>query len=189
MKRKQLLDAVCVFLDRLTSELNSGWLHLRFVVGEVTTEQALLAVLWFSPANQHFTISPLLHAHLSPPHEVFDSPEQTARNHTLDPKLGPSFLSRSQSKWSLLLRSLTLQTRDTSLQCNSSEKIRVKFRLVPTRKESYRRTLLSSDTKSRAVAARFPFRPISYSSDGVDEQMSEELREHNRLRGCMSVVQ
>jgi hypothetical protein len=38
------------------------------------------------------TISPLLHTHLSPPHEVCDSRDQAAHYHTLGPKLGSSFL-------------------------------------------------------------------------------------------------
>jgi hypothetical protein len=44
-----------------------------------------------SPAN---TIPPLLHIHLSPPHEVCDSPDQSAYYHHLGPKSGASFLTR-----------------------------------------------------------------------------------------------
>jgi hypothetical protein len=39
-------------------------------------------------------IPPLLHTHLSPPHEVRDSPDQTAHYHTLGPKLGASSLTQ-----------------------------------------------------------------------------------------------
>jgi hypothetical protein len=38
-------------------------------------------------------ILPLLHTHLSPPHEVCDSLDQTAHYHTLGPKLGASSLT------------------------------------------------------------------------------------------------
>jgi hypothetical protein len=39
-------------------------------------------------------IPPLLHTHLSPPHEMCDSPDQVAHNHKLGPKLGASSLIR-----------------------------------------------------------------------------------------------
>jgi hypothetical protein len=42
------------------------------------------------PAN---IIPPLLHIHVSPPHEVCDSSDQAAHYHHLDPKLGASFLT------------------------------------------------------------------------------------------------
>jgi hypothetical protein len=47
------------------------------------------------------TIPPLLHTHLSPPHEVSDSPDQAAHYHTAGTKLGASSvttLSWSRSK-------------------------------------------------------------------------------------------
>jgi hypothetical protein len=40
------------------------------------------------------TISPFLHTHLSPPHEVCDSPDQAAHYHTLGAKLGASSLTQ-----------------------------------------------------------------------------------------------
>jgi hypothetical protein len=40
------------------------------------------------PCRYHYTISPLRHSHLSPPHEVCDSADQAAHYHTLGPKLG-----------------------------------------------------------------------------------------------------
>jgi hypothetical protein len=45
----------------------------------------------FFPTN---IIPPLLHIHLSPPHEVCDSSDQAAHYHHLGPKLGASFLTR-----------------------------------------------------------------------------------------------
>jgi hypothetical protein len=44
-----------------------------------------------SPEN---IIPPLLHIHLSPPHEVSDSSDQAAHYHNLGPKLGASLLIR-----------------------------------------------------------------------------------------------
>jgi hypothetical protein len=44
-----------------------------------------------SPAN---IIPPLLHIHLSPPHEVCDRSDQAAHYHNLGPKLGASLLTR-----------------------------------------------------------------------------------------------
>jgi hypothetical protein len=44
-----------------------------------------------SPDN---IIPPLLHIHLSPPHEVCDCPDQAAHYHNLGPKLGASLLTR-----------------------------------------------------------------------------------------------
>jgi hypothetical protein len=44
-----------------------------------------------SPAN---IILPLLHIHLSPPHEVCDRSDQAAHYHNLGPKLGASLLTR-----------------------------------------------------------------------------------------------
>jgi hypothetical protein len=61
-----------------------------FVVGKVALGQVFLRVLRFSPAN---IMPPLLHIHLSPPHEVCDSSDQAATYHHLGPKLGASFLT------------------------------------------------------------------------------------------------
>jgi hypothetical protein len=51
----------------------------------------------FSPSTSVFPVSiipPLLHIHLSPPHEACDSSDQAGRYHHLGPKLGASFLTR-----------------------------------------------------------------------------------------------
>jgi hypothetical protein len=66
-------------------------IHVVFVVDKVGLGQVSLRVLRFSPAN---IIPPLLHIHLSPPHEVCDSSYQAAHYHQLGPKLGASFLTR-----------------------------------------------------------------------------------------------
>jgi hypothetical protein len=73
--------------------MDAGFLQRRpgFVVDEVTLEQVFLRVLWFPLI---IIIPPLLHTHLSPPHEVCDSPDQAAHYHTLSPKLGASSLIR-----------------------------------------------------------------------------------------------
>jgi branched-subunit amino acid transport protein len=55
-----------------------------FVVDKVALGQVFLRVLRFSPAN---IIPPLLHIHLSLPHEVCDSSDQAAHYHHLGPKL------------------------------------------------------------------------------------------------------
>jgi hypothetical protein len=62
-----------------------------FVVYKVALGQIFLRVFQFSPAN---IIPPLLHIHLSPPHEVCDSSDQAAHYHHLGPKLEASFLAR-----------------------------------------------------------------------------------------------
>jgi hypothetical protein len=62
-----------------------------FVVDKVALGQVFLRVLQFSPAN---IIPPLLHIHLSLPHEVRDSSNQAAHYHHLGSKLGASFLTR-----------------------------------------------------------------------------------------------
>jgi hypothetical protein len=59
----------------------------RFVLDEVALQQVFLRVLLFPPL---IIIPPLLHTHLSPPHEVCDSPVQAANYHTLGTKLGAS---------------------------------------------------------------------------------------------------
>jgi hypothetical protein len=51
----------------------------------------------FSPScsvSPAIIIPPLLHIHLSPPHQVCDSSDQAAQYHHLGPKLGASFLAR-----------------------------------------------------------------------------------------------
>jgi hypothetical protein len=51
----------------------------------------------FAPSSSVFPVTiipPLLHAHLSPPHEVCDSSDQAAYNRILGPKLGASSLTR-----------------------------------------------------------------------------------------------
>jgi hypothetical protein len=68
-----------------------GSRHVGFMVDKVALGQVFLRVLRFYPAN---IIPPLLHIHLSPPHEVSDSSEQAAHYHHLGPKLGASFLTR-----------------------------------------------------------------------------------------------
>jgi hypothetical protein len=80
------------WLKRLSAGL-SPWrpgfapesVHLGFVVDKVELAQVFLRVLRFSPVS---IIPPLLHTHLSPPHEVCQSPDQAEYCHTLDPKLG-----------------------------------------------------------------------------------------------------
>jgi hypothetical protein len=41
-----------------------------------------------------YIIPPLLHIHLSPPHEVCDRSDQAAHHHNLSPQLGASLLTR-----------------------------------------------------------------------------------------------
>jgi hypothetical protein len=78
------------WLKRLVDGLSSwrpGSIHLGFVVDKVALGQGFLRVLQFSPAN---IIPPLLHMHLSPPHEVCDSSDQASggiRGFTSDPAL------------------------------------------------------------------------------------------------------
>jgi hypothetical protein len=62
-----------------------------FVVDKVALGQVYLRVLRFYPAN---IIPPLLHIHLSLPHEVCDSSDQAAHYHNLGSKLGASFLTQ-----------------------------------------------------------------------------------------------
>jgi hypothetical protein len=82
------------WLNRLVagvSLLRPGSIHVGFVVDKVAPGQVFLRVLRFSPVN---IIPPLLHIHLSPPHEVCYSSDQAAQYHNLGPKLGASFLTR-----------------------------------------------------------------------------------------------
>jgi hypothetical protein len=67
-----------------------GSIHVGFVVDRVALWQVFLRVLRFTAAN---IIPPLLHIHLSPPHEVCESSDQAAHYHHLGPKLGASFLT------------------------------------------------------------------------------------------------
>jgi hypothetical protein len=51
----------------------------------------------FSPSSSVSPVSiipPLLHIHLSPPHEVCDCSDQAAHYHNFGPKLGASLLTR-----------------------------------------------------------------------------------------------
>jgi hypothetical protein len=73
------------------SGFTPGSVHMGFVVDKVALRKAFLRVLLFSPVS---IISPLLIIHLSPPHEVCDSPDQVAHYHNLGPKLGASSLTR-----------------------------------------------------------------------------------------------
>jgi hypothetical protein len=57
---------------------------VRFLVDEV----ALDDIFEFFGLLPLITIPPLLHTHLSPPHEVCDSPDQAAHYQTLGPKSG-----------------------------------------------------------------------------------------------------
>jgi hypothetical protein len=64
---------------------------MGFVVDKVALGQVFLRVIRFSSVN---IIPPLLHIHLSPPHEVCDCSDKAAHYHHLGPKLGASFLIR-----------------------------------------------------------------------------------------------
>jgi hypothetical protein len=65
--------------------------HVGFVVDKVAMGQVSLRVLRFSPVH---ISPPLLHTHLSPPHEMCHSPDQAVLYHALGPKLGASSLTR-----------------------------------------------------------------------------------------------
>jgi hypothetical protein len=82
------------WLKRLVAGLSPrtpGLIHMGFVVDKVALGQVFLRVLRFSPVS---IIPPLLHIHLSTPHEVCDSSDQTAHYHHLGPKLGALSLTR-----------------------------------------------------------------------------------------------
>jgi hypothetical protein len=79
----RLLSAHTRLQPQLTSSDIRGGRH--------GTEAGFLRVLWFPPL---IIIPPLLHTHLSPPHEMCDSPDQAAHYHTLGTKLGASSLTR-----------------------------------------------------------------------------------------------
>jgi hypothetical protein len=74
-----------------------------------------LRVIRFSPVNIN---PPLLHTHLSPPHQVCDSPDQAAHYHTLSTKLGAScltwHLSRTEERSISLIFSNALKNRVSS---------------------------------------------------------------------------
>jgi hypothetical protein len=61
-----------------------------FVVDKVALGSLSPSTL-VSPAN---IIPPLLHIHLSPPHEACDCSDQAAHYHNLGPKVGASLLTR-----------------------------------------------------------------------------------------------
>jgi hypothetical protein len=82
------------WLKRLVAGLSQwapGSIRVRFVVDKVVVGQVFLLSSLVSPAN---IIPPLLHIHLSPPHEVCDSSDQAAHYYHLGPKLGASFLTQ-----------------------------------------------------------------------------------------------
>jgi hypothetical protein len=70
-----------------------GLVHVEFVEDKMALGQIFLRLFGFPLSIYHYT-TPLLHAHLSPPHEVCDSSDQTAQYHHLGPKLGASPLTR-----------------------------------------------------------------------------------------------
>jgi len=61
---------------------------------------------WDRFYSDFFVPCTLLHTHLSPPHEVCDSPDQAAHYHTLGSKFGASSLTGT---WSLSKRSLVIR--------------------------------------------------------------------------------
>jgi hypothetical protein len=67
-----------------------GSIHVGFVVDKVALGRFSPSTS-VSPAN---IIPPLLHIHLSPPHEVCDCSAQAAHYHNLGPKLRASLLTR-----------------------------------------------------------------------------------------------
>jgi hypothetical protein len=81
------------WLKRLVAGLSPrrpGSVHVGFVVDTVALGRFSPSTS-VSPAN---IIPPLLHIHLSPPHEVCDRSDQAARYHNLGPQLGASLLTR-----------------------------------------------------------------------------------------------
>jgi hypothetical protein len=59
--------------------------------GRIGTGTGFLPSSSVSPVS---IIPPLLHTHLSPPHELCNSPDQAAHYHTAGPTLGASSLTR-----------------------------------------------------------------------------------------------
>jgi hypothetical protein len=62
-----------------------------FVVDKVALGQVFSEYFGFPCKN---IIPPLLHIHMSPPHEVCDRSDQAAHYHNLGPQLGASLLTR-----------------------------------------------------------------------------------------------
>jgi hypothetical protein len=65
--------------------------HVGSVVEKLAQGQVFSRVLRFSPVT---IIPPLLHIHLSPPHEVCNSPDQPGHYHTVGPTIGASSLAQ-----------------------------------------------------------------------------------------------
>jgi hypothetical protein len=98
-KRKFRLTSRAVpWLKRLVTGLSPqrpgfapGSIHVGFVVDKVALGRFLSEYFGF-PCR--YIIPPLLHIHLSPPHEVCDCFDQAAHYHNLSPQLGASLLTR-----------------------------------------------------------------------------------------------
>jgi hypothetical protein len=94
-----------------------------FVVDKVALGRFSPSTL-VSPAN---IIPPLLHIHLSPPHEVCDCSDQAAHYHILGPKLGASVLTRhigwKQKKESKKKKKIYIYTGLFAIQCKDCVKI------------------------------------------------------------------
>jgi hypothetical protein len=67
-----------------------GSVDVGILVDKVALGQCFIRVLRVFSVN---IILPLLHTHLSPPHEVCESSDHAAHDHTLGPKLGASSLT------------------------------------------------------------------------------------------------
>jgi hypothetical protein len=91
-KVKNRIIAQAVRHRLLTAEtwINPWWLQVRSLVDKWHWSRFSPQLFCFPPL---ITIPPLLHNHLSPPHEVCDSPDQAAHYHSLGPKLGASSLT------------------------------------------------------------------------------------------------
>jgi hypothetical protein len=86
--------------DRAVAQVVRRWL----LTSETQVQSRMIrgrrnnTLVGFLPSSSVFPlliiIPPLLHTHLSPPHEVCDSPDQEAHYHTLGTKLGASSLTR-----------------------------------------------------------------------------------------------
>jgi hypothetical protein len=92
MKAVAWLRSLVAGLSLWRPSFDPGSIHVGFVVDIVALGQVFLRVLRFSPTN---IIPPLLHIHLSPPHDVCYSSDQAAHYHHLGPKLGASFLTQN----------------------------------------------------------------------------------------------
>jgi hypothetical protein len=76
---------------------SAEWLQVRFVFDEVAYSfRSFLSCFFCLPLGIiiHPLLHPLVHTHVSPPHEVFDSPDQAAHYHIIGRKLGASSLTR-----------------------------------------------------------------------------------------------